>query len=68
MREKPRALAVGARPDDVEFRMAGTLMLLRDAGYEPHIMTLPNGNCGTAEHHEETIINMGRKEATRAAE
>ena len=35
MTPKPRVLAVGAHPDDVEFGMAGTLILLRDAGYEP---------------------------------
>jgi LmbE family N-acetylglucosaminyl deacetylase len=67
MNEKRRALAVGAHPDDVEFGMAGTLALLRDAGYEPHIMTLANGSCGTAQYDEETIIKMRAKESAEAA-
>lgn len=68
MADKPRALAVGAHPDDVEFGMAGALILLRDAGYEPHIMTLANGSCGTAEYDEDDIIRIRRQESTRAAE
>jgi N-acetylglucosamine malate deacetylase 1 len=67
MAEKPRALAVGAHPDDVEFGMAGTLILLRDAGYDPHIMTIGNGSCGTAQYDEDTIIRMRTKEAAEAA-
>jgi len=50
MAEKRVALAVGAHPDDVEFMMAGTLSLLAKAGFEPHILTVANGSCGTAEH------------------
>ena len=67
MAENKRVLAVGAHPDDVEFAMAGTLILLRDAGFEPHIMTVANGSCGTAEYDEPTIIEMRGKEATNAA-
>jgi len=67
MAEKRRVLAVGAHPDDVEFGMAGTLILLRDAGFEPHIMTVANGSCGTAEYDEPTIIEIRGKESTRAA-
>ncbi len=43
----PRALAVGAHPDDVEFVMAGTLLLLRQAGYEIHSMNVANGSLGS---------------------
>jgi len=67
MSDKRTVLAVGAHPDDVEFGMAGTLILLRDAGFEPHIMTLANGSCGTAQYDEKTIIRIRRGEATRAA-
>ncbi len=62
------ALAVGAHPDDVEFMSAGTLALLKDAGYEPHILTVANGSCGTAEYTAEEIIRIRRGEATAAAE
>jgi len=67
MADKPRALAVGAHPDDVEFGMAGTLILLGEAGYDLHILTLANGSCGTAEYDEEEIIRIRREESTRAA-
>ena len=61
------ALAVGAHPDDVEFMSAGTLALLKDAGYEPHILTVGNGSCGTAEHTADEIIEIRRGEAQAAA-
>jgi len=67
MDEKKTALAVGAHPDDVEFMSAGTLALLKDAGYEPHILTVANGSCGTAEHTEEEIIRIRGGEADAAA-
>lgn len=43
------AFAIGAHPDDIEFMMAGTLLLLKEAGYETHYMNLANGNCGSLE-------------------
>ena len=42
-----RPLAVVAHPDDIEFLMAGTLLLLGQAGWEPHYMTIANGCCGS---------------------
>ncbi len=42
-----RAMAIAAHPDDIEFMMAGTLVLLKQAGYEIHYMTLSDGNCGS---------------------
>jgi len=68
MSERKAALAVGAHPDDVEFTMAGTLALLADAGYECHIHTVANGNCGTATYTHEEIIRLRRAEAQAAAE
>ncbi|MEW6359784.1 MAG: PIG-L family deacetylase [Planctomycetota bacterium] len=62
-----RVLAVGAHPDDVEFMMAGTLILLKEAGYEPHILTVANGSCGTAEYSREDIIRIRGEEAKTAA-
>jgi len=67
MSETKVALAVGAHPDDVEFVMAGTLALLGDAGYELHMMTVGNGNCGTAEYTHEEIIRIRGREARNAA-
>ncbi len=62
------AFAVAAHPDDIEFMMAGTLMLLRDAGYELHYMNVANGCLGTTQYDTATIVEMRRCEAMRAAE
>lgn len=62
-----RAFAIAAHPDDIEFQMAGTLILLQRAGYEIHYMNIANGCCGTAEHSKEEIIAIRRKEAQSAA-
>ena len=61
------ALATAAHPDDVEFMMAGTLALLGDAGYECHIFTIGNGNCGTATYTHEEIIRIRAEEGHSAA-
>jgi N-acetylglucosamine malate deacetylase 1 len=61
------ALATAAHPDDVEFLMAGTLALLADAGYQCHIFTIGNGNCGTAVHSHEEIVRIRGGEAAEAA-
>jgi len=67
MSDKKVALAVGAHPDDVEFMMAGTLTLLGQAGYECHIFTVGNGNCGTAVYTHEEIIRLRAQEGHAAA-
>lgn len=61
------ALATAAHPDDVEFMMAGTLALLADAGYECHIFTIGNGNCGTATHTHDEIVRIRGAEGHDAA-
>ncbi len=67
MSDNKVALATAAHPDDVEFMMAGTLALLADAGYECHIFTIGNGNCGTAVHTHEEIIRIRGQEGHDAA-
>jgi LmbE family N-acetylglucosaminyl deacetylase len=62
------AIAIAAHPDDIEFFMSGTLMRLRDAGYENHYINLANGCCGTTQYDAETIIKVRREEAMAAAE
>ena len=61
------ALAIAAHPDDIEFFMSGTLMLLGEAGYELHYWNLANGCCGTAELDAATISELRRQEAAAAA-
>ncbi len=60
-------LAGAAHPDDVEFMMAGTLLLLRNAGAEIHIFVIANGSCGTVMHAKDEIIRLRRAEAENAA-
>ena len=43
----PVALAVFAHPDDIEFVAAGTLLLLGQAGWQTHYLTLSGGDCGS---------------------
>ena len=58
-----RAFAIAAHPDDIEFHMAGTLILLGRAGYELHYMTIANGSCGTTQYSRDEIIRIRRAEA-----
>jgi LmbE family N-acetylglucosaminyl deacetylase len=61
------AFAVAAHPDDIEFMMAGTLMLLGQAGYEIHYLNIANGSCGTATRSREEIIRIRKAEARASA-
>ena len=63
-----RVLAIAAHPDDIEFFMSGTFMLLGRAGWELHYMNLANGCCGTTQFDRETIAEIRRKEARQAAD
>jgi LmbE family N-acetylglucosaminyl deacetylase len=67
MSQSKIAFAVVAHPDDIEFQMCGTLLLLKNAGYEIHYMNIANGSCGTAQHSKEEIIEIRRTESMRAA-
>jgi LmbE family N-acetylglucosaminyl deacetylase len=66
-RRPPAAIAIVAHPDDIEFYMAGTLLLLKQAGWEIHYLTLSSGNCGSAHGDAATTRRVRRKEAQRAA-
>lgn len=63
-----RVFAVAAHPDDIEFVMAGTMMLLQEAGYELHYMNIANGCCGSTETDAATTARIRREESVRAAE
>jgi LmbE family N-acetylglucosaminyl deacetylase len=64
----PSAFAIAAHPDDIEFVMAGTLMLLGEAGYELHYLNIANGCCGSMVTDRETTARIRTEEARRAAE
>jgi LmbE family N-acetylglucosaminyl deacetylase len=63
----PRAFAIAAHPDDIEFVMAGTMMLLKQAGYELHYMNIADGSCGSIQHDARTTARIRRDEARAAA-
>ena len=65
---KKRAFAVAAHPDDIEFVMAGTLISLRDAGYEIHYMNIANGCCGSSEYSAEHTATIREREAIAACD
>jgi LmbE family N-acetylglucosaminyl deacetylase len=58
----PAALAIVAHPDDVEFVAAGTLLLLRGAGWRIHVLNLSGGDCGS------TTTDAAETRRIRAAE
>ena len=65
---RPVAIAIAAHPDDIEFYMAGTLLLLSQAGYETHYLTLASGNCGsTGQNSSRTRAQRGREARSAAA-
>lgn len=64
---KKRVFAIAAHPDDIEFLMAGTLMLLHQQGWELHYWNLANGSCGTTEYTPPQIVSIRREEAMAAA-
>ncbi len=61
------AFAIAAHPDDIEFLMAGTLLLLRDAGFEIHTLNLSSGNCGSQTRKAADVRRIRRLEAIEAA-
>src|SRR5438270_9924957 len=61
------APAIGAHPDDIEFYMAGTLLLLKEAGYEIHYLNVASGNCGSVEYDSATARRVRLAEAKVAA-
>lgn len=61
------AIAIGAHPDDIEFYMAGTLLLLRRAGFEIHYFNVANGCCGSTRYNARQLARIRLAEARRAA-
>ena len=61
------ALSLLAHPDDAEMQCAGTLIRLANAGWEIHIATVANGDCGSATLPKAEIAAILFKEGTAAA-
>lgn len=64
---RPAVLAIAAHPDDIEFLMAGTLLLLADRGWQLHYLNLASGNCGSAVTSAAATRRIRQGEAQAAA-
>ncbi len=68
MGEKLVALAMSAHPDDIEFMMSGTLLLLKQAGVEIHMCNLANGCYGSQVYSKEEAARIRAGEAQASAQ
>jgi LmbE family N-acetylglucosaminyl deacetylase len=60
-------LIVTCHPDDMEFMMGGTALLLKDRGCVIHHINVANGSAGSAELGPEEIAAVRRREAMAAS-
>lgn len=63
-----RVLAFGAHPDDIEFRMAGTLAKMAARGDEIFMCVVTNGNIGSYNMSKDAIAAMRYKEQQKSAD
>ncbi|MFA5688736.1 MAG: PIG-L family deacetylase [Kiritimatiellales bacterium] len=63
-----RALAAATHPDDIEFMMAGTLLRLKEAGWEIHYFNVAQGGLGTNALPADEISRIRRDEAFTACQ
>jgi len=64
---KKTVLAVGAHPDDIEFLYSGTLLLLKQKGWDIHLWNLANGSAGSKTLGPEAIAAKRWEEACASA-
>src|SRR3982751_614681 len=62
------AIAIAAHPDDIELMMAGTLLLLKKAGYKIHYLNLSSGNLGSTQYDSITTAKTRLEEAKKSAQ
>ncbi|HUI72483.1 MAG TPA: PIG-L deacetylase family protein [Spirochaetia bacterium] len=60
-------LIISCHPDDAEFMMTGTALLLKQAGCQIHYITIANGSAGSATMGPAQIVKVRRAEAMKAA-
>lgn len=63
-----RVLAFGAHPDDIEFRIGGTLAKMKARGDEIFMCVATNGNIGSFRNTKEEIAKIRRQEAQNSAD
>lgn len=62
------ALALLPHPDDMEILCGGTLIRLREAGWQVHVATMTPGDQGSPDQPREVIAAIRREEARKGAE
>lgn len=63
----PSALAIFAHPDDIEFVAAGTLLRLKDLGWDLHYFNVANGCCGSTETDRNETARIRANESKQSA-
>lgn len=63
----PCVFAIAAHPDDIEFGMAGTMLLLKRRGWSLHYMNTADGSCGSLTMDAATTAARRLKESKTAA-
>lgn len=63
----PSVLAIAAHPDDIEFVMAGTMLLLADRGWDLHYMNVCDGSKGSQVLSGKECARLRLAEARNAA-
>ena len=66
--EPPSVLAIVAHPDDIEFSAAGTMLLLKQAGWQLHYFNISGGDCGSTKTGRDETRRIRAAEARAAAE
>lgn len=67
MPQSRTALSLLAHPDDAEFLCGGTLLRLKEAGWDIHIASMTPGDCGSMVHNRWDIASIRTKENAAAA-
>lgn len=62
-----RVIAIFAHPDDADFKMAGTAILMAQAGHKVKYISITNGNAGHHEMGGGVLAKRRRAEAVEAA-
>lgn len=64
---KPRILAIGAHPDDIEIGCGGTIRLLADKGHEIKFVIVTSGEEGSLDADKEKLRRIRKAEAKQSA-
>ncbi len=64
---RPSAIAIAAHPDDIEFKMCGTLLLLKRKGWDIHCINLATGNGGSLQYDSDETSRVRAEEARNSA-